>query len=87
METTSPDLVVLDTEAGISDALFYRKNNGEEHPVPCLFTFSEFPLEIDICGRCPYGCLKKPFGIKELLAKVRQIISQREQLGECVCKH
>ncbi len=87
LDTTRPDLVVLDTGTGLSEALFYSYDHFKGNPVPCLLTFSDFPSGIDICGRCPDSCLKKPFGIKELLAKVRQVIREREQLTEEVLRH
>lgn len=87
LKTTMPDLVVLDTGAGLADTLYYMKNHVTGNPVPCLLTFTDVPSEMKICGRCPKGCLRKPFGIKELLAKVRQVIRQQDQLPEAFLKH
>ena len=77
----APDLVVLDLRLGEDDGFDLLREIRSRSDVPVIVTIGRQPDEIDRVIALELGaddCLTKPFGLRELLARIRVILRRRE---------
>ena len=77
----APDLVVLDLQLGREDGLDLLREIRSRSNVSVIVTIGDQSAEIDRVIALELGaddCLAKPFGLRELLARIRVILRRRE---------
>ncbi|HEX3400263.1 MAG TPA: response regulator [Acetobacteraceae bacterium] len=78
-----PNVVILDLSLGNDDGLDLLREIRTRSDVPVIITTGERPDEIDCVVGLELGaddCLTKPFGPRELLARIRAVL-RRQELG------
>src|ERR1700704_5034410 len=78
-----PSLIILDLRLGQDDGLDLLREIRSHSNVPVIITTGHRPDEIDRVVSLELGaddCMVKPFGLRELLARVRAVL-RRQEIG------
>jgi DNA-binding response OmpR family regulator len=78
-----PSLIILDLRLGQDDGLDLLREIRSHSNVPIIITTGHRPNEIDRVVSLELGaddCMVKPFGLRELLARVRAVL-RRQEIG------
>ncbi|WP_082653853.1 response regulator [Bradyrhizobium pachyrhizi] len=81
MARSQPDLVVLDLRLGHDDGLDLLREIRAQSNVPIIITTGQRRDEIDRVVGLELGAddyITKPFGLRELLARIRAVLRRRE---------
>jgi two-component system, OmpR family, response regulator len=81
LERNQPDLVVLDLRLGQEDGLDLLREIRVHSDVPIIITTGQRRDEIDRVVGLELGAddyITKPFGLRELLARIRAVLRRRE---------
>src|SRR5215813_2138523 len=79
--TVEPSLVILDLRLGEEDGLDLLREIRSRSDVPVIITTGHRRDEIDVVLGLELGAddyLAKPFGLRELLARIRAVLRRRE---------
>src|SRR6202035_6097103 len=81
LEGTQPCLIILDLRLGQDDGLDLLREIRSRSDVPIIITTGHRPEEIDRVVGLELGAddyVIKPFGLRELLARIRAVLRRRE---------
>jgi two-component system OmpR family response regulator len=84
-----PSLIILDLRLGQDDGLDLLREIRSQSDVPVIITTSHGLDEIDCVVGLELGaddCIVKPFGLRELLARVRAVL-RRQEIGRVARTH